>query len=50
MKRSYFLVLFTALGVLVQALLPSFVTANQSLLKKSDLRDTYHRLEAFGKR
>ena len=50
MKRSYFLALFTTLGILVQALLPGFIIANQSLLKKSDLRDTYRRLEAFGRR
>ncbi|HLF75823.1 MAG TPA: hypothetical protein VI524_15810 [Anaerolineales bacterium] len=50
MRQSYLIILFTALGLLAQKLVPAFVTANQSLLTKNDLYETYRRLETFGRR
>lgn len=50
MKPSRILLVAASLGSLLLALAPGFVSAMRPLLSRSELQETYQRLEAFATR
>lgn len=50
MKRSRLLLLVASLGSILIAMVPGIVNATRRFLTKSELQETYQRLDVYGTR